>query len=85
MTKKGDNPFFEELGEEEVTVNEKKAEMFSQKESVTPKVEAKSDRIIAYLEPSLKKRLVDCAAENDVKYAVIVRAAIAEYLEKRGM
>lgn len=81
---KGKNPFFEEEQEEMVTVTEQKAEMFEEKMS-TPKVEAKSDRIIAYLEPSLKKRMVECAKNNDVKYAVIVRAAIEEYLEKRGL
>lgn len=81
---KGKNPFYKEEQEEKIIVTEQKAEMFEEKVT-TPKVEAKSDRIIAYLEPSLKKRMVKCAKNNDVKYAVIVRAAIEEYLEKRGL
>lgn len=84
MSKKGDNPFFEELDEEEVIVNDKKAEMFSQPEEIK-KPEMKDERIIALVEPSLKKRLVNYAKKvRGVKYAVIVREAVEEYLEKRG-
>lgn len=84
MSKKGDNPFFEEMDTEEVTVTEKKAEMFEQKQDDL-KVEPKSARIpMFYVEPSLKQRLADYVTENDVKQSVVLRAAIQEFLEKRG-
>lgn len=82
---KGKNPFFEEeLEEEVVTVPEQKKEMFEDKGNEFVKSEELSERIVILAEPSLKKRLVDYAAEMDVKHAVIVRAALNEYLEKRG-
>lgn len=82
---KGQNPFFEEEQEEVVvTAPEQKKEMFAQKSNEIVKPEELSERIVALVEPSLKKRLVDYAAELDVKHAVIIRAAINEYLEKRG-
>lgn len=82
---KGSNPFFEEEQEEVVvTAPKAKEEMFADKNNEIVKPEELSERIVALVEPSLKKRLVDYAAELDVKHAAIIRAALNDYLEKRG-
>ena len=82
---KGQNRFFDDEHEEVVTTApEQKKEMFEEKNNEFVKSEELSERIVILAEPSLKKRLVDYAAEMDVKHAVIVRAALKEYLEKRG-
>lgn len=83
--KKGDNPFMNGVDAEELIITpEQKAEMFKEKENEIVKQEGKDQRLVALVEPSLKKRLVEYADELDVKYAVVIRAAISEYLEKRG-
>lgn len=81
---KGKNAFFDDEQDDVVITPEQKAEMFAEKENEIVKQEGKEQRLVALVEPSLKKRLVEYAAELDVKYAVVVRAAISEYLEKRG-
>lgn len=83
---KGDNPFMEEEFEiAETTDIEKKAKMFEQ-DNDDLKVEPKSALISAfYVEPSLKQRLVNFAEGSGVKQSVVLRAAIQEFLEKRGL
>lgn len=82
---KGQNRFFEEEQEEEVvTAPEQKKEMFMEQGNEIVKPESKDERIVALIEPSLKKRLVDYSESLGVKHAVIIRAALQEYLDKRG-
>lgn len=88
---KGDRPLFDDDAYdptvEGVTPEAKaKREMFEQDNDSDLKVEPKSALISAfYVEPSLKQRLVNFAEGSGVKQSVVLRAAIQEFLEKRGL
>lgn len=90
MSKKGQAPLFDEdaydpTAEGVTPEAETKKEMFEQDTDNELKVEPKSARIpMFYVEPSLKQRLADYVTENDVKQSVVLRAAVQEFLEKRG-
>lgn len=84
---KGDNPFMnEEFDIAETGDIEKKARMFEQDNDSDLIVEPKSAKVAAfYIEPSLKERMVNYAEGTGVKQSVVLRAAIQEFLEKRGL
>lgn len=47
--------------------------------------ERKGARLQMLVEPSLKEKLVDYGKRYDMSYADVVREAIKEYFEKRGV
>lgn len=84
---KGSNPFYNEDAEQKVTLEaERKAEMFAQDDDSELRVEPKSEKVpMFFIEPSLKERMTNYLEKNDIKQSVFLRAAIREFLEKRGL
>lgn len=63
---------------------DKKKEMFKQDSGIrTP--ERRTEQFIMRVEPSLKERTIALADELGVAYADVIRSALLDFLEKRGV